>query len=134
MKKSILVAVVTASILIPLFSQEKPSAAKIFLETKEKAGIEAALTWLAGLDVAMNDRYLYDEKEFLSIGKEMRSFGYVEEAARFFNKAADLIPQSSVIWETLGATHVRALHKTRRSAVFRSHGQSILRTAALKGS
>jgi len=111
MKRSIVVAVVMASTFISLFPQERRSAAKTFLETRDKSGIEAALTWLAGLDVQRDHRYLYDEKDFLNIGKEMKSFGYVGEAARFFQKATELIPQSSVIWENLGTTHIRLLNK-----------------------
>jgi hypothetical protein len=61
-----------ASALIRIFPQEKLSAAKTFLETKEKSGIDAALAWLAGLEVERESKYLYDEKDFLNIGKEMR--------------------------------------------------------------
>ena len=71
----------------------------------------AALSWLDSLDDEKAKRYLCEEKELLNIGKEMKSFGYVEEAARFFEKATGLIPRSSVIWENLGTTHVRLLHK-----------------------
>ncbi len=41
----------------------------------------------------------------------MRSFGHVEEAAKFFKKATGLIPQSSVIREDLAMTYVRILLK-----------------------
>ena len=70
MKKLILIVAVMASALIRLFPQEKLSAAKTFLETKEKSGIEAALSWLDGFDAEKARRYLCDEKEFLVIGKE----------------------------------------------------------------
>ena len=111
MKKCVLVAIVAVSILVHVSPQDKPSAARAFLETKEKSGLGAALSWLDGLDAENAPGYFFDEKEFLNIGKEMKSFGYVEEAARFFEKATQLIPQSSVIWETLGATHIRLLRK-----------------------
>jgi hypothetical protein len=111
MKRSIVIVFAMASASLCLFPQGVTSAARAFLETKEKSGIEAALTWLTGLDVQRDIQYLYDEKDFLNIGKEMKSFGYVEEAARFFQKATELIPRSSVIWESLGTTHIRLLHK-----------------------
>jgi len=111
MKKCFFIAFITTSLLIQLHPQEKRSAAKAFLETREKSGLGAALSWLDGLDAEKAQQFLCDEKEFLNIGKEMKSFGYVEEAARFFKKATELIPQSSMIWETLAVTHVRALRK-----------------------
>ena len=111
MKKPFLAAIVTASLFIQLHPQEKLSAAKTFLETKEKSGLEAALLWFDGLDAERAQQYLCAENEFLNIGKEMRSFGYVEEAARFFKKATELIPQSSLVWENLGMTQVRLLRK-----------------------
>jgi len=93
MNKSFLVAIVTASLLIQLQPQEKQSAAKTFLETKEKSGLEAALLWLDCLDTEKARQYFCDEKEFLNIGKEMKSFGK-DEAIRCLQRAIKISPKN----------------------------------------
>ena len=90
---------------------EKASAAKTFLEKKNQSGAEAALAWLTGIDPAKDTGCVFEEKEFIASGNEMRSFGEVEEAVRFFLKTTAFFPSSSAIWETLGSTYIRLFQK-----------------------
>jgi len=102
-----------------VYSQQQYSAAKKFAETKERSGIDAAIIWLDSLDIGTDKQFTFDEKDVLEIGKEMRSFGYVEEAIRFLRAAAKFLPNSSAVWETLGYNLVRTYQKEEAVASYK---------------
>jgi len=69
----------------------------------ERFGIEAALTWLAGLDIEKDDKYLYDEKDLLT-GREISIFhekpGYLlglgKNHQRVWAEGAEIVRQTNV--------------------------------------
>ncbi len=113
-------AVVAALIVsvATLSSQTHPTAAARFRALADKDGFETALAWLAGLGAEQKSHLTFDEKEFLALGKELKSSGRVEEAIRFLGVATELFLQSSDVWEALGTCQLRALRKADATASF----------------
>jgi len=86
------------------------SAAKDFLDRRDRSGTAAALSWLAGLSPA-DAGYVFDEKEFLGAANEMRRSGEVEDAGRLLGKATEFFPVSAAVWEAQGSIFTRLARK-----------------------
>lgn len=99
-KKNYFLIFLAMIILINTFSfsgmeQEKKSAAEKIQNIVEESGIKVALEWYAKLKHEKKNQYDFNEKEFINLGKKLRSFGNVYEAIQILKIAVDIFPKSS---------------------------------------
>jgi hypothetical protein len=93
----------------PCLCQKQQSGVKKVYETMTRFGVSDAKEQF--MEIKNNKNYLFDEGEFLELGKTLRHSGFVRKSIHFFSMAVELFPQSSDLWQNLGYSNIRMLNK-----------------------